>query len=84
MGSAERVRAAGADEVIDRTATSVAVAVSARSDADQLADLVRLIDACELRVDVAERLSLSELPAVHARSDAGALPGKVVLIPAAA
>ena len=133
--SAERVRAAGADEVIDRTATSVAEAVGqpvdvflnlapiapaelatlaglvgaggvvlstvpaampdetsgvrtvpvfARSDADQLADLVRLIDASELRVDVAERLSLSELPAVHARSDAGALPGKVVLIPAAA
>jgi len=138
-GSAERVRAAGADEVIDRTATSVAeaagrpvdvvlnlapiapaelaalaglvgaggvvlstvpaampdetsvsgtgvraVAVFARSDADQLAGLVRLIDAGELHVDVAERLALSELPAVHARSDAGALPGKVVLIPAAA
>ena len=138
-GSAERVRAAGADEVIDRTTTSVAeaagrpvdvvlnlapiapaelatlaglvgaggvvlstvpaampdetsvsgtgvraVAVFARSDADQLAGLVRLIDAGELHVDVAERLALSELPAVHARSDAGALPGKVVLIPAAA
>jgi NADPH:quinone reductase-like Zn-dependent oxidoreductase len=136
--SAERVRAAGADEVIDRTTTSVAeaagrpvdvvlnlapiapaelatlaglvgaggvvlstvpaampdetsggtgvraVAVFARSDADQLAGLVRLIDAGELHVDVAERLALSELPAVHARSDAGALPGKVVLIPAAA
>jgi NADPH:quinone reductase-like Zn-dependent oxidoreductase len=133
--SAERVRTAGADEVIDRTATSVAeavgrpvdvvlnlapiapaelstlagllsaggvvlstvptampdetsgvraVAVFARSDADHLADLVRLIDAGELRVDVAEHLPLSELAAVHARSDAGALPGKVVLIPAAA
>jgi NADPH:quinone reductase-like Zn-dependent oxidoreductase len=137
--SAERVRTAGADEVIDRTTNSVAeavgrpvdvvlnlapiapaqlsalagllgaggvvlstvpaampdeasgvptgvraVAVFARSDADQLADLVRLIDAGELHVDVAEHLPLSDLPSVHARSDAGALPGKVVLIPAAA
>ena len=137
--SAERVRAAGADEVIDRTATSVAeavgrpvdvvlnlapiapaelatlaglvgaggvvlstvpaampdetsgvgggvrtVAVFARSDAHQLADLARLIDAGELHVDVAERISLSELRAVHARSNAGALRGKVVPTPAAA
>jgi NADPH:quinone reductase-like Zn-dependent oxidoreductase len=133
--SAERVRSAGADEIIDRTTTIVAdavsspldvilnlapiapselgalaslvrpggtvlstvptavpdetsgvatVAVFARSDAGQLADLVAMIDAGELHVDVSERLPLSELPAVHARSDAGALPGKVVLVPAAA
>ena len=133
--STERVRGAGADEIIDRTTTSVADAVSspldvilnlapiapaelgalarlvrpggtvlstvptavpdetsgvpavaifARSDAGQLADLVAMIDAGELHVDVSERLPLSELPAVHARSDAGALPGKVVLVLAAA
>lgn len=133
--STERVRRAGADEIIDRTTTTVVEAVSqpvdvllnlapiepaelsalaglvrdggvmlstvptavpdetaevrtvpvfARSDADQLAELVRMIDAGELHVDVAERLPLSELPAVHARADAGALPGKVVLLPAAA
>ena len=133
--STERVRRAGADEIIDRTTTTVVEAVSqpvdvllnlapiepaelsalaglvraggvvlstvptavpdetaevrtvpvfARSDADQLAELVRMIDAGELHVDVAERLPLSELPAVHARADAGALPGKVVLLPTAA
>jgi NADPH:quinone reductase-like Zn-dependent oxidoreductase len=133
--SIDRVRQAGADEVIDHTTTSVAetisapldvvlnlapvaatelnrlaglihpggvllstvptampddtngvraVTVFARSDADQLARLVALIDAGELYVDVAERLPLSQLSDVHARSDAGALPGKVVLLPPAA
>jgi NADPH:quinone reductase-like Zn-dependent oxidoreductase len=133
--STERVRAAGADEIIDRTTASVAdavsspldvilnlapiapaelgalarlvrpggtvlstvptavpdeasgvpiVAVFARSDAGQLADLVAMIDAGELHVDVSERLPLGELPAVHARSDAGSLSGKIVLIPTAA
>ena len=133
--STERVRRAGADEIIDHTTTSVAEAITqpldvvlnlatitpaelitlaglvhdggvvlstvptavpdetsgvpimpvfARSDADQLARLVTMVDAGELDVDVAERLPLSELPAVHARSDAGALPGKVVLLPTAA
>ena len=70
--------------VPEETSGVRAVAIFARSDADQLAELVALIDAGELHVDVAERLPLSELPAVHARSDAGALPGKVVLLPAAA
>jgi NADPH:quinone reductase-like Zn-dependent oxidoreductase len=70
--------------VPEETSGVRAVAIFARSNADQLADLVALIDAGELHVDVAERLPLSELPAVHARSDAGALPGKVVLLPAAA
>jgi NADPH:quinone reductase-like Zn-dependent oxidoreductase len=55
-----------------------------RSDAEQLAGLVALVDAGELHVDVAERHPLSELSAVHARADAGALPGKVVVLPAAA
>jgi NADPH:quinone reductase-like Zn-dependent oxidoreductase len=70
--------------VPDDTADVRAVPVFARSDAGQLAELVRMIDAGELHVDIAERLPLSELPAVHARADAGALPGKVVLLPAAA
>jgi NADPH:quinone reductase-like Zn-dependent oxidoreductase len=61
-----------------------AVPVFVRSDADQLAELVRMVDAGELHVDVAERLPLSDLSRVHARADAGALPGKVVLLPAAA
>jgi NADPH:quinone reductase-like Zn-dependent oxidoreductase len=132
--SSERVRTAGADEVIDHTAADVLAAVTepvdvllnlapvdparltamvalvrpggvvvnttvwmpaptdeergvrgsnvyARSDAEQLARLVALVDSGELRVDVAERVALSELPAVHAR--AGALSGKVIVLAAA-
>jgi NADPH:quinone reductase-like Zn-dependent oxidoreductase len=133
--STERGRAAGADEIIDHTATNVAGAVSppldvvlnlapiappelsalaglvrtggivlstlptsmpietsgvravtvfVHPDANQLADLVAMVDAGDLHVDVAARLPLTELSAVHARADAGALPGKVVLLPAAA
>ncbi|MGV9895698.1 zinc-binding dehydrogenase [Streptomyces tendae] len=55
-----------------------------RSDADQLALLVALIDRGELSVDVAERVQLTELPALHARAAEGALHGKVVVLPAAA
>jgi NADPH:quinone reductase-like Zn-dependent oxidoreductase len=55
-----------------------------RSDADQLSRLVALIDADELRVDVAERVPLSELAAVHARATAGALTGKVIVVAPAA
>ncbi|WP_326950178.1 NADP-dependent oxidoreductase [Amycolatopsis sp. NBC_01307] len=55
-----------------------------RSDAGQLAKLVALVDRGELRVDVAERVPLSELPALHARAAEGAVHGKVVVIPATA
>jgi NADPH:quinone reductase-like Zn-dependent oxidoreductase len=55
-----------------------------RSDAEQLAKLVALVDRGELRVDVAERVLLSELPALHARAAEGAVHGKVVVIPATA
>lgn len=135
--SAERVRSAGADEVIDHTTTQVAgavgepvdvllnlarispeeldalvalvrdggvvvntvptiptrgdedrgvraVGVFVRSDAQQLAHLVELVDRGELRVDVAERVPLAELPAVHAKAGAGELSGKVVAVPATA
>jgi NADPH:quinone reductase-like Zn-dependent oxidoreductase len=135
--SGERVRAAGADEIIDHTTTSVAAAVTApidlllnlapiqpqeldalaalvrpggvvvsttvwmpapadeqrgvravdvfvRSDAEQLSQLVALVDRGQLTVEVADRVPLAELPAVHAKADAGALPGKVLILPAAA
>jgi NADPH:quinone reductase-like Zn-dependent oxidoreductase len=59
------------------------VDVHLRSDAAQLATLVSMVDAGDLRVDVGERLPLAQLPAVHARAVAGGLPGKVVLLPAA-
>lgn len=58
------------------------VGMSARGNADQLAELVRRVDAGELRVDVGARLPLRELPDVHERSEAGTLRGKVVLLPA--
>ncbi|MEU6405903.1 NADP-dependent oxidoreductase [Streptomyces sp. NPDC046985] len=55
-----------------------------RSDAEQLAHLVELIDAGELSVEVARRAPLAELPALHADAAAGALPsGKVVVTPGA-
>ena len=57
------------------------VGVFVRSDADQLAQLVALVDRGELRVDVAERVPLTELPAIHARAATGDLPGRVVVLP---
>ena len=135
--SIERVRAAGADEIIDHTTTEVTAAVTepvdvalnlapveparlaalpglirpggvlvnttvwmpapsdeargvrgidlfVRSDAGQLSRLAALVDAGELRVDVAQRVPLAELPAVHAQAAAGALPGKTVIVAPAA
>jgi len=132
-GSIDRVKAAGADEVIDHTTTDVATAISdavdvvlnlapigpdrlaalvdlvrpggvvvntvasmeaptdqgrdvrgvnvyVRSDAEQLAHLVALVDSGELRVDVAERVRLAELPALHAKADNGTLSGKAVVV----
>lgn len=52
-----------------------------RSDADQLSQLVALIDRGELRVDVAERVPLAELPALHARAAENAVHGKVIVVP---
>ncbi len=59
-----------------------AVGVFVRSDADQLAHLVDLVDSGELRVDVAERVPLAQLPEVHARAATTGLPGRVVVLPA--
>ena len=53
-----------------------AIGVFVRSDAQQLAHLVELVDRGELRVEVAERVPLSELPTVHSKATTGALPGK--------
>src|SRR4051794_13280104 len=133
--SSDRVKSAGADELIDHTTTEVTVdepvdvllnlasitpeelaaltalvrpggvvvntvptiitpadeqrgvrtvGVFVRSDAAQLSQLVELVDRGELRVDVAQRVALTELPAVHAKAATGALPGKIVVLPAAA
>ena len=134
--SADAVRAAGADEVVDHTASSLqeavaepvdlllnlapiepaefaalvelvrsggvvvsttawmpapddaergvrSVVVFVRSDVAQLAELVRLVDAGELRVEVSRRIPLAELPALHAEAAEGPVSGKVIVLPEA-
>ncbi len=53
----------------------------ARSDAEQLAELVRRVDAGELEIAVAERRPVTDLAAVHDAAFAGDLPGRIVLVP---
>jgi len=60
-----------------------AVTVFVRPDADILKGLVDLVDAGELRVEIAERVPLSELPELHRRADAGDVHGKAIVIPPA-
>ena len=57
------------------------VSASVRSDAAQLAELVALVDAGDLRMHVAGRRPLTDLAAVHDEAVAGRLVGKTVLIP---
>ncbi|MGW4287212.1 NADP-dependent oxidoreductase [Streptomyces sp. NPDC004673] len=53
-----------------------------RSDAEQLAHLVELVDGAGLRVEVTRRVPLAELPALHTDAAAGTLPnGKIVVTP---
>jgi NADPH:quinone reductase-like Zn-dependent oxidoreductase len=51
-----------------------------RSDAAQLAHLAGLVDAGDLRVEVAQRVPLADLPSVHAQAAAHTLPGKTVIV----
>ncbi|MDD7939140.1 NADP-dependent oxidoreductase [Actinomycetospora lutea] len=60
-----------------------AVDVFVRSDADELARLVAMVDRGELRVHVDRRVPLAELAAVHAEASAGTLRGRVVVVPEA-
>ena len=50
-----------------------------RSDADQLADLVARVNTGELRVEVAQRVALTDLSALHAQAGASDLPGKTIV-----
>ncbi|GLY07608.1 NADP-dependent oxidoreductase [Actinoplanes sp. NBRC 101535] len=52
-----------------------------RPDSEQLARLVALIDAGDLRVDVARRVPLADLASVHAETLHGAIAGKIVVLP---
>lgn len=56
--------------------------VFVRSDATQLAELVRRVDAGDLAVDIADRRPLTDITAVHHAADTGQLPGKTILVPA--
>jgi len=56
--------------------------VFVRSDAAQLAELVRRVDTGQLVIDVADRRRLTDAAAVHDDSDANRLPGKTILAPA--
>jgi NADPH:quinone reductase-like Zn-dependent oxidoreductase len=56
------------------------ISLFVRSDTQQLAHLVELVDRGELRVEVTERVPLSELAALHARSESGAVSGKAIVI----
>jgi NADPH:quinone reductase-like Zn-dependent oxidoreductase len=53
--------------------------VSVRSDGERLAELVGLVDAGAVRIDVAQRRPLADLPAVYA--DPATVSGKLVFIP---
>ena len=57
------------------------VEVFTRSDSAQLTELVARVDAGALRIEVAERLPLTDLAAVHDRAAAGQLSGRTVLTP---
>ncbi|MFF7294118.1 NADP-dependent oxidoreductase [Microbacterium sp. NPDC008134] len=56
--------------------------VFVRSDPAQLAHLVSLVDAGELRLADSRKVGLGEVAAVHAEAAAGTLRGKVVVVPA--
>ncbi|MFB7739496.1 NADP-dependent oxidoreductase [Streptomyces sp. NPDC056112] len=53
----------------------------ARNDPGQLAEIITLIDAGVVRVDVTAARPLTELPAVHRDAQAGRTYGKTILIP---
>ncbi|OII23061.1 NADP-dependent oxidoreductase [Curtobacterium sp. MCBA15_013] len=131
--SADAVRAAGADQVVDHTTTDVLQAVDGQVDVllnlapiepeqfasfvaavrdggavvsttafmatpgdesrgvraatvfvlrnrERLAELVRLVDAGELTVEVTRRIPLTELQALHTEGAAGRIAGKVVVL----
>ncbi|MEJ2871240.1 NADP-dependent oxidoreductase [Actinomycetospora sp. OC33-EN08] len=59
-----------------------AAGVFVRSDAEQLARLVGMVERGELEIGVDRRVTLDDLASVHAEADAGTLRGKVVVTPA--
>lgn len=54
--------------------------VFVRPNRERLAEIVSLVDAGELSVEVTRRISLPELPALHAEGAAGRIAGKVIVV----
>jgi NADPH:quinone reductase-like Zn-dependent oxidoreductase len=52
-----------------------------RNDPAQLAQIVALVDAGNLIVDIAESHPLAELASIHHRSETGQTRGKIILLP---
>ena len=52
-----------------------------RRGAAVLTELVGLVDTGDLKVEIAQRVSLPELIKVHEEAEAGRLRGKVVVVP---
>ncbi|TDC56867.1 NADP-dependent oxidoreductase [Actinomadura sp. KC345] len=53
----------------------------ARDDPGQVAELVALVDAGVLRVDISAAVPLAELAAVHRDAEAGLTGGKTIIVP---
>ncbi|MCW2912233.1 MAG: NADPH:quinone reductase and related Zn-dependent oxidoreductase-like protein [Actinomycetia bacterium] len=58
-----------------------AIRFVARNDVEQLTEIVELIDAGALSVDVTESHPLRDLELVHRKSEAGQTHGKIIVIP---
>ncbi|MGW7823194.1 NADP-dependent oxidoreductase [Streptomyces puniciscabiei] len=57
------------------------VDMQTRADADQLANLAKLVDAGELRIEISARYPLAETATVHDLDARGGIRGKVLLTP---
>jgi len=55
--------------------------VFVRGNRERLAELVSLVDAGELLVEVTRRIPLRELPALHAEAAVARISGKVIVVP---
>jgi NADPH:quinone reductase-like Zn-dependent oxidoreductase len=58
-----------------------AVTVFVLPNRERLTELVALVDAGALTVEVTRRIPLAELPALHAEGAAGRIAGKVIVLP---
>lgn len=64
----------------DHTRGVRAATVFVRPDRARLAEIVDLVDAGHLTVEIDRRIGLEELPALHAEASAGPVAGKVVVL----